>query len=233
MGQQLPLIFAWREDATLENFHGQDNAPLKETLQQCLQELRQGQCLYCYAKAPLGKTHVLAAACNFAAQLGLRAMYLPLDAEVAAADPADVFANIELVDLVCLDNLEAVLGHRVWEEALFNLYNRSLPRHTCLLFSATMPPSMLVTLLPDLKTRLAASLVFPLAVLQDHEKIQLLIERAAVRGLLLEAKLAEYLLTHVSRDLAVLLDVLAQLDAAAAVAKRRLTLPFIKQVLGI
>ena len=55
--------------------------------------------------------------------------------------------------------------------------------------------------------------------------------RAAQRGLELPEETAEYLLRRMPRDLASLYGVLDKLDEASLMAQRRLTVPFIRDVL--
>ena len=51
------------------------------------------------------------------------AAYLPL-AELRHTDAA-VFEGLELLELVCLDDVDAVAGEALWEHALFDLFNRA------------------------------------------------------------------------------------------------------------
>ena len=61
--------------------------------------------------------------------------------------------------------------------------------------------------------------------------MQALSLRAAQRGLQLPPETAEYLLRRLPRDLSSLSALLDKLDEASLVAQRRLTVPFIRDVL--
>jgi len=56
--------------------------------------------------------------------------------------------------------------------------------------------------------------------------------RARHRGLELPEETAQYLLRRLPRDMATLYDWLDLLDVAALAAKRRLTVPFVREVLA-
>ena len=110
--QQLTLNVHLRDDATLENY-----LPLAETqvLLRSLQEqlLPSGEpIIFVHGPLDSGRTHLLQAACHLA---GGDAQYLPL-AELRAYPPADVFQGIETLKLVCLDDLQTVLGQAEWEQ---------------------------------------------------------------------------------------------------------------------
>ena len=92
-------------------------------------------------------------------------------------------------------------------------------------------PSGLDFALEDLRSRLAAGGVFHLRELDDADAAAVLGLRAAHRGLDLPDEVARYLLARVPRDMASLCDWLDRLDAASLAAQRRLTVPFVREVL--
>jgi DnaA family protein len=73
--------------------------------------------------------------------------------------------------------------------------------------------------------------VYHLRPLDEKAKLRALQERASARGLELSDEAASYLLQHARRDMRSLLGVLDRLDRASLAAHRRLTVPFIRQVL--
>ena len=79
---------------------------------------------------------------------------------------------------------------------------------------------------------MSTALIYQLESLDDTEKQQALIIQAQTRGLDLPEEVANYLLRHHSRDMRVLMALLQNLDKASLVEKRRLTIPFVRQVLN-
>ena len=63
--------------------------------------------------------------------------------------------------------------------------------------------------------------------------IAALARRARGRGLELPAGTARYLITRLPRDLPSAFELLDRLDEASMVEQRRLTVPFVKSVLGL
>ena len=172
----------------------------------------------------------LQAACLRFEQLGEPAVYLPL-AELVEYGP-NMLDNLEQLDLVCLDNIGAVAGDSHWQVALFDLYNRLAEHGKKLIIVADDQPTALGFTLPDLVSRLQACTVFQLRLLSDDDKQKLLQQKARVRGLDLPDEVARYLLNRQQRDIRALVSTLDILDKASMVHQRRLTIPFVKDVLS-
>jgi DnaA family protein len=97
--------------------------------------------------------------------------------------------------------------------------------------ASTGPPAALRFRLPDLRSRLLAAPVHQLHELGEEERMVALEQRAARLGLVLPRESAAYLVHRLPRDMHSLCAVLDRLDVAALAAQRRLTLPFLRQVL--
>ncbi|NLY58709.1 MAG: DnaA regulatory inactivator Hda [Gammaproteobacteria bacterium] len=229
---QLPLGVKLRDEATFDSFYSGPNAPLL-TLLHALADPAQTpveHCVYLWGAPDSGRSHLLQAACQRMAQTGALAMYLPLR-EVMDHGP-QLLDGMEEVDLLCLDDLEVLAGQADWEEALFHIYNRIQQRQGRLLMAAAAAPRALGFQLPDLVSRLGWGLVFHLQTLDDEEKQQMLQMRAARRGLQLSDEVARYILSRGARGMGELFAALEQLDQASLQAQHRLTIPFVKRVMG-
>ena len=53
----------------------------------------------------------------------------------------DALSGLETHEIVCLDDVDRIAGQRVWEEAIFHLYNRILDRGGLLLVSLADLPA--------------------------------------------------------------------------------------------
>jgi DnaA-homolog protein len=173
-----------------------------------------------------GKTHLLQAVCSSA---GETAAYFPLDRSLAL--PPEALAGFERTRVLCLDDVDAVAGDLVWEEALFRLFNEAAELRTRLIFAAGVPPRQAAWSLDDWRSRAAACVVYQVKELDDEGRIEALRLRAAQRGLQLPYETSEYLLKRMPRDLPSLYEILDALDEASLVAQRRLTIPFIRDAL--
>jgi DnaA family protein len=133
---------------------------------------------------------------------------------------------------VALDGLAAIAGDRDDEVALFDFHNRARAAGTGVLYAAAAAPDALALGLPDLRSRLAQCARVSLSPLDDAGRRQVLLARAQRRGLALEEAALDWLLRRVGRDLAGLTALLDRLDHASLAAQRRITVPFLRQVLG-
>ena len=134
--------------------------------------------------------------------------------------------------MLALDGLERIAGHREDEVALFDAHNRARAAGTTVLYAARGNPDELGLVLPDLRSRLQQCTRIVLAPLDDAGRREVLRQRAQRRGLVLDEAALEWLLKRVDRDLGGLTGMLDRLDRASLAAKRRVTVPFLRQVLG-
>jgi len=135
--------------------------------------------------------------------------------------------------VICLDDIQLLAGNKIWQQAIFDLYNRVLEQNNCLVVSGDQSVGKLGLTLPDLVSRLSWGLTEQLKPLNDAEKITALQFRASKRGLMLSDDAANFLLNRLSREMANLIASLDTLDKASIREQRKITIPFIKEVLTI
>lgn len=231
MNQQLPLPIHQIDDYTLENFYGDNNLLLLDSLHKNSQQIQQ-QFFYIWGMAGCGKSHLLRALSNQYLNEQRAAIYVPLN-KSRYFSPA-VLENLEQQSLVCLDDLDSVMGDPEWEIALFDLFNRiKASGQTLLIVSASLSPSALNVQLPDLASRLKWGEIYQLSPLTDEQKIEVLQKNAHQRGIELPSETAQFLLKRLNRDTHTLLQALEKLDKASLQAQRNLTIPFVKETLDL
>jgi DnaA family protein len=231
--QQIPLGVHLNDEATFGNFFvtpGSANALVLEAVKGL--SARSTADTFVYLWGISGLSHLLQAACHEAQERGYASQYLPL-AEVAGFAPGELLEGLEHQGLLCLDGLESVLGRPDWDEALFHFYNRIRLQGSSLLVSANCPPREVKSSLPDLASRLAWGTTYRLEVLSDLEKQQALQQRAQFRGMEMNEEVARYILNHGSREPKQLFECLDRLDRRSLAEKRRLSIAFVKEVLGL
>jgi len=225
---QLPLPVRLADDATFANYLPAANAAaLAHT-----RRLAEGtlDLLYLWGGSGSGRSHLLQAACLHAQQTGQQALYLPL-AELLNHG-VQVLDGLEQCDLLVLDDLQAISTRPDWQEALFHLFNRLRDSGGRLLIAADAPPRELALTLADLRSRLSLALIYQLKPLTDEEKLNALQQRATQRGLVLTDDAVRFILNRSERSMGALFDLLERLDRASLQAQRKLTIPFIKQILN-
>jgi len=229
MTQQLPLDITVRESASFANYIFGKNDAIYEILQQLISGKGENS-IYLWGTSGTGKTHLLQAICQQVAQYNNTPAYISLN-QLEMLTP-DILEGLETLDLVCIDDIHCIAGQTEWEQALFHLFNRLQDNHVPLIMTAHVSPKKLNLHLPDLTSRLTWGGVFQLQPLTDEEKVDALQKHASVLGLTLSAKVARYLLQHCSRDMPTLMEWLQRLDYASLSHSRKLTLPFVRQLLA-
>ena len=221
--EQLPLRVRLGEAARFDGFIAGPNAQVLEAMT----GRSPPRTLWLWGRAGTGKTHLLQAACAAAGAEGGTAAYLDL---ATARGPA-LLDGCEALDLVCLDSFEHAAEDAGWNAAIFRLYTLMQDGAGRLYVASTAAPASLRFRLPDLRSRLLAAAVHQLHELDEAGRVEALERRAARRGLELSPEAAAWLVHRMPRDMHSLCGVLDRLDEAALAAQRRLTVPFLKQVL--
>ena len=235
MSRQLPLSIQLNDEATLADFCWGDNALLRQQLHQALMGGKvegQGEHLiYLWGTAGSGKSHLLQACCQ-AVSTNQSAIYLPL--QTLKEWGPDVLESMDEQAWIFIDDLDAIAADAIWEEALFHLYNRVRDNgQTTLIISGKLAPTHMPVRLPDLRSRLSWGLVMQLHELCDADKITTLKLHARKRGLDLPTSVGQFLLNRSARNMHDLHALLNRLDEASLIAQRKITIPFVKDVLGL
>ena len=226
MNRQLPLSFALHERFLLERFEPGGNAEAVDRL--CSLSSSAGfECVWVWGPPGIGKSHLLQAVCQREHDA---VAYLPA-AEIEAGD-VDL-AGYDEFCCVLLDDVDRWLGHRGAEESLFGLYNGLLARNGALAMTATVAPAQATFELCDFASRARAAACYELVPLPDESKAQVLTLAALDRGLTISGEVVEFMMRRTARDLPALLEALDKLDRESMAAQRRITIPFVKRVLGL
>ncbi len=224
---QLPLALRYPPDQRLESFIAAPPGAIAQLW--VLAEAAEADWLYLAGAAGTGKTHLALALCAAAEQAGRRSAYLPLVATRGRL--GDALDALEGNDMVALDGLEAIAGDRGEDIALFEFHNRARSAGLNVLYTAREAPEALALVLPDLRSRLAQNTRLVLAPLDDAARAELLRDRAQRRGLVLEDAAIDWMLSRTDRNLSSLVALLDRLDRESLAAQRRITVPFLRQVM--
>ena len=233
--KQLSLNVQLNDDATFDNFFATENSTHSLALQATralAYNNSDERFIYLWGAEGTGTSHLLQAACHTASQQGQQCLYLPLE-ELAGYAADALLENLDQMDLICLDGLQHVVGQTGWAHALFHFYNRLRDNERCrLLVSADCAPRDLMTALEDLISRMGWGTTFYLTPLSDEEKLQAFKMRALARGIELSNDVLHFIIQRTARDMLTLFECLQSLDTLSLEEKRRVTIPFIKEVFG-
>ena len=229
MAEQLPLQFEHRVNRSFHNFYSGNNQEVIDHLKNCIAGTGEQQ-IYIWGGKGLGKSHLLQAASQLAQEFNKTAFYYALIKD--ALPSIDILTGLDEYEIVCFDNIEVIAGHSEWELGFFNFYNLHRDQGFKLILSSECPPNWLPIQLQDLKTRMNWGLTLKLHDLSDDDSIKALAFKARQMGFEFSPKIGRFLLKHYARDLNVLWELLDRLDQATLAAKRKLTLPFLKEILS-
>jgi DnaA family protein len=227
---QLALGVKLRDDARFDNFHGERNAKASSRLRAATERHSATPSVVVCGDQDTGKSHLLQAVCHLAEQNQRAAVCVSME-EFLPFGP-EALGGLELNEVVCLDDLDRVAGRAEWEEAVFHLYNRVGDQGGQLVISLSDLPTALPFVLPDLISRLRHGLLLQMGINRDDDRLRILMARAEQRGLVMSEDVATFILKRAPRSLSALLAALDQLDDNSLKAQRRLTIPFVKSVMG-
>jgi len=229
MSSQLPLALRWPAQQRFDSFvTGADNA----TTLALARAAAHGATAWVYFAGPpgSGKSHLLLAACAEASARDRHAQYVSL--AKLAGKPETAIRALGGSDLLALDDIGAIAADSDAEHALFDLYNRCKMDKSTLLFAALAPAAQLGLRLPDLVSRLSSCTQATLKPLDDEARREAVRQRAQARGLVLDDAVLDWLFAHTARDLGSQTQLLERIDRAALAAQRRVTVPFLRKLLG-
>ena len=226
--QQLPLGVRLPDRAVFMSFLPARNGQAVDHLRRVADAQIAGTSWLC-GPPGAGKTHLLQAV-SAQASTTMQTGYLPLR-ELARLG-VGVLEGLRQIECLCIDDIDRVVGESEWERALFGVLQGIEEGGGRLVAAGQLPPALLRWALPDLGSRFSASAVFQLRVLNEVEQQAALQLRARIRGFELPDETSRWLQRRYPRDMRKLYELLDTLDEAALVAQRRLTIPFIREVLG-
>ena len=171
-----------------------------------------------------GKTHL---ARIWAAQRGARAV----DSRALAGELPALMA-LPAGAAVVIDNAAGVAGRQAAEEALFHLHNHLMAGRGSLLVTARQPVRDWGLDLPDLASRLSATVHVALAAPDDALIAAVLVKLFNDRQITVQPSLIDYLLGRMERSLASARALVARLDTRAAALKRPVTRQLAQEVLA-
>lgn len=230
---QLPLKIGLRDVACFETYIAEtesQNIALHDFQQSLLNN--QAEAYYLYGTSGVGKTHLLQAACRMAMKRSLQSVYLPL-ADTTLPFIADVLNGLEQTDVVCIDDFDLKVGETSWELALVNLIQKSKVLGNKVIFSGKTAFGDWQTATEDLALAQISVIPIHLTPLTKETNLVLALQRHSHKiGFDLPLEVGNFCVRQFSSNLQELLSVLKLIEQASLTDKRRVTLPFVKQMLS-
>jgi len=226
---QIPLQFGNVQINDLASFLPGENQNLLNLLS-VIANNKSTHCLYLWGSSGTGKTHLLQAVCKQTNELNLHVAYIPLKQHKELSP--EMLHNLGELDLVCIDDLECIAGQIEWQQGLTWLYSELRDNQHSLIISANISPTNITIEVDDLKSRLSWDQVCQIKSPNDELKIAILKQKAEARSFELGDDVIEFLIRRVDRNLGALMKILDEIDHASLVAKRKITVPFVKELIS-
>jgi DnaA family protein len=241
--KQFALDISHTPKASLDNYlPGKDRAlisALKDLSQSWHQQFTATQnnplnqrWIYWWGPEGSGRTHLLAAIANAAAQTGINYFSLgPHEptAWVRLEGTMNVLTESNIPSVITVDDVDRLDERLVG--ALFRILNGVQASKAIHIFMAGKAAPAALEIREDLRTRLGWGLVFQTELLDDDAKIQALEQAAQARGLVLSPDVLPWLLSRFYRDMPNLMALIDALDAYSLETKRAVTLPLVRELL--
>lgn len=229
MIRQIPLDLRWLPHQRLDAFWPGGNAAALQGVCDAAGG-KSDAWLYLHGASGTGKSHLLIAACRAALEADHAARYVSL--AQWPVPRGNAIGSMEPTGLLAIDDVQAVAGEPDAERALFDLYNRARATGARMLIAATASPAELGIGLPDLVSRLALCTQYVLRPLDDAGRRAMLRMLAGRLGLRLDDEVLDWWFVRQPRDPASLVALLQRMDRASLAAQRRITIPFLREVLN-
>jgi len=228
---QLILPLGIVETRSFENFEDATNPGLVAYLQRLIcqgdEVARPCAAVILWGAAGGGKTHLLSAIGMRARQQGLKCVYVQ-----PGMNAPDLMTGVIHKQIYLLDELEVFIDSADAERQLLTLLELIKQQQAHVFISARHAAKGLGIRLPDLLSRLQAMDSVEVRVLDELQKREVLRHRALRRGIVLNNEVLNWLFTHTSRELSMLMDLLEQMDAQSLSQQRKVTIPLLKAMLA-
>lgn len=225
MTEQLTLPINKPANMSFANFYTGNNVEIINILK----NITNNKNIFIAGDNGTGKTHLLMATIQYQAESYAVGQYINMQ----QANWKYQLSNCDPAALICIDDLQFIISDHNKQEILFHLFNQVADNNGNIIFAASMSPKQLHLPLADLTSRLTWGIVYQLQHLPEPQ-VSLALQNAAFElGITIPTEVMNFLLTRCSRKIADLLAILKVLDQASLAEQRKLTIPFVKDVLGI
>jgi len=229
VSRQIVIPVSAADELTFADFCMAQNQGLVKQLMEMVQGRGTNQVLFMWGQSGSGKTHLLNACCDLAKSTNHPFVFVSADnmqAElITASDVADG-------TVFCVDNLEHIAGKADAAVALLSWYEQTLSGKGCMIVAASKPLEKIALGIADLTSRLSAGGSYYIEPMDESDRRMALKLRAHQRGFELGDSVLDYIMSRFERDTASLFSILDRIDSASLSHHRKVTIPFVRQLLG-
>jgi chromosomal replication initiator protein len=212
----------------------------------CARELCSGDpvpypSLYLSGARGLGKTHLLMSIGNHLAETGsaTKVLYVHCRDLIESLNrgdsglPGNLGTPDSEVNFLLLDDIDRITAHPAAQEALYRAYNQTLEQGGKMVFAGRTPANQLEQTESFLTSRFKWGMTAELLPMDDEATAQLIQKLAEDSSLDIPDKIITYLLSRISRDFQSVKNAVTRINEESLRLKHKVTLPLVKNALGI
>lgn len=238
--QQLVLDFPTYPEYTFANFIVSPGSQFafNSAVTICAEELPYST-LYISGGKGLGKTHLLIAIGNMAAEHNKQALYVHCGdfvrriRENDATAVADMVKKLADVDYFLMDDVDQIAAHPEAQKKLYFIYNTLIENKGKIVFTGTLNTNQFSATESFLTSRLRWGMTAELKALDEAGMSVLMKKMAANIGLEIPDKIATYLLHRIPRDFQAIKKTLELINRESLIQKKKVSIPLVKTVLNL
>lgn len=119
------------------------------------------------------------------------------------------------------------------EKALFHIYNLLMEKKNNLMITSNITMSEINFKLPDLKSRLVSLPQVNIGLPDDNLLKNILIKQFLDKGVLVDLEVIDYVIKRMDRSFEAIKKLVSKIDFEALEKSKRITIPFIKQIIKL
>lgn len=241
-GRQLILDFPSRPEYSFDNFVVSEGSrfAVDAAKKICAGASPPYHSLYLHGGEHLGKTHLLIAIGNQAAQAfpDRQILYVPCEEFVRQMEQGEEAASLNArrmagADCFLLDDVDRIAGKRTAQEKLYFIYNTLIEKGKVIVFTGRQAPDHLAGAESYLTSRLRWGMTAAIHPIDDATTAQIIHKLGQDVGLEIPDKITDYLLTRVPRDFLSIKDCVTRIDRESYLKKQKVSLKLTKAALGL
>ena len=227
---QLSLNIKLDDSVSLDKFiKCKSNSNSLEFLKNTVLETSVSNLFYIWGREGVGKSYIMQALNREFINLNKKTLHLSLDDSRITSH--EIFQNLGTLDVLLIEKIDRLPQDKDWELQVFALINDALSGNTKIYLSSNLVSKDLNIELTDLRSRMSYFTAIEIPEITDEEKIEALYQSSKRKGISLDNKTIEYIISHTSRSLSDLLKLINDLDLYSLKKKRKVTPSLVRELL--
>lgn len=136
----------------------------------------------------------------------------------------------DIPDCLILEDIDQILDTPHMQEKLFHIYNWQKEKGGYMMLTSRAHPKNWPSHLPDLKSRMLASMIIEIGIPDDELLAAVIIKQFMDRQIHVSAEVVNFLILRIERSFSAARRIVNQVDKLALSQKRKITIPLIREL---